>query len=212
MPDPVGGPPDTPRERFFDEHGKPVDESDLGPGGWPLPSTAPPRAVTFEPLWLDDEGEVLNPKPSALLARNKIKVEGKKFKGRTVGGPQKVKRDRAYRETLSPQPPPQTFKRTDLMVDFSGNVTADQVFYTFLAPATGLMDKFTLSAAPGTVVTVKSTPPGSAGPTSIGIGPVTDGVVTSPLDLEAIEAGLVEFTSNQTGPVTISCILRSQTT
>lgn len=195
---------------FYDAQGRILSPIQPGPGGRSLVDGAPEGAFTWEPLWLDEDGEVLNPRPPTLVRRNQIPIPGKKHKGRMVGGPQTVKRDRTYREALAPPQPKQTFKRTDLMVDFSGNVAAGAVFYRFLSPAGGKMDNFVISAPKDTIIALKHTPRDGGPAVTVEMGPVGDGVLTPGQEVDLELGGVVEFMSNQDGFVNISCILRSR--
>ena len=158
---------------------------------------------------LDDQMASFTRDPMATLPK------GTKHKGRTVGGPQHTKRDRTYRENA----PAPSFRSTDLMVNFSGNVTANTIFHSFLSPAFGSMDKFVGLAPAGATISVKSIPKagGTARITQLGPFVTVKGapgptIITIDKDLEVEEGGMVEFSSDQDGFVTVSAILHSIST
>ena len=213
---PEGAPVETDHMEyvFRDREGRILSAVKPGPDGRALPCDAPDGACTYEPLWLDSEGEIVGERPPTLVKRKEIGVPGKKHRGRTVGGPQRVGRDRSYRKILAPGQAQgkQSFKRTDLMINFSGNVTAGEIFYQFLSPAHGKLDKFAILAPEGAMISIRSAQKNSGPSITQEFGPILDTTYTSTDELQVDEGGIVEMSSSLPGSVVISCILHSVST
>ena len=207
---PPGSPEGTDRVEyvFIDALGNEISTAAPGPPGRRLPGGAPPGAVDYQPLWLDEDGEIVGERPPALVARNLIGVPGKKFKGRTVGGPQFVKRDRSYR----PTPVVESVRRRDIMISFSGIVGAGQVFYQFLSPADGLLDNFILIAPEGAVISMKQTPREGAASSITQFPPATEGLVEPPDKVEVLVGSVIDFWSSVEGDVKISAVMHARST